>query len=767
MSITVFITRPEPQCSTLVAKLRREGMNAIACPMMSYRALPCDLPDAAVIDAVVLTSAHAATLLADQAALHPLPVFCIGEATARAAAEAGFRRVWTAEGEGGNLSALIVSKKDGLKLKTVLHLAGEDTAQDIAPAGIAVERRVIYKAELAEALAPAAQDAILSGDADAVLFFSQRAAAQFETLARAAGGDTRVMRAISLSPRIDAGLGALPWRARLSARYPHLESMLDVLRSAGQDDASEGLPAAAVLAAFGGIRPLAQTLGITASTVQGWKKRNLVPASRIDAILKAAIAQGIDPARLSQTEGFMDDKDKKTPGKPAAPTATAGSISEERRRSADRRVRRIAPDEKGYIHAGSYDGPDRRASADRRAYHERQKHRIWHEKMKFVNRTGISLALLFVAIVYAAYFLLAPEIAEMNQQAAVIKEMEMRMAALNAEVGALRAQKKPVSIGNAISNKIGHLETAGAEAVTAINAAAAAAESAAAPAKAVLEDARQDGVESLIRLLSGVQALGRTDSGRIAIDAAAQKLKSAALVSNGDGEGLNAAVDVARRQDPTLGALLGHVDRHDLGAAALLLALNELRADIDREQPFEDDLQLVIAVAGSDPKTLASLRSLAPYAKNGVLSRKGLAREFRGLAGEIVMAKLEGEDASVKARALRRMSEYVRIRKVDGTGDSVDATVARAQIMLDGNDVQGALQELRKLDGAPAQKASGFIAQADAHVAVTQSSGILSHTIMQVLSDAAQKRTLSLHDVVQMLDENLSSLAGVQFPPGP
>ncbi len=48
--------------------------------------------------------------------------------------------------------------------------------------------------------------------------------------------------------------------------------------------------AAAVIEAFGGIRPMAHKLGVPVSTVQGWKQRDTIPEHRIADILAAADA---------------------------------------------------------------------------------------------------------------------------------------------------------------------------------------------------------------------------------------------------------------------------------------------------------------------------------------------------------------------------------------------------------------------------------------------------------------------------------------------
>ena len=53
------------------------------------------------------------------------------------------------------------------------------------------------------------------------------------------------------------------------------------------------LDARQVIERFGGIRPMASKLGLTASTVQGWSERNSIPAPRREAVLRAAREQGL------------------------------------------------------------------------------------------------------------------------------------------------------------------------------------------------------------------------------------------------------------------------------------------------------------------------------------------------------------------------------------------------------------------------------------------------------------------------------------------
>ena len=49
-----------------------------------------------------------------------------------------------------------------------------------------------------------------------------------------------------------------------------------------------------VIAAFGGVRPMASRLGIAATTIQGWKSRGKIPENRRQAVFEAAQADDLD-----------------------------------------------------------------------------------------------------------------------------------------------------------------------------------------------------------------------------------------------------------------------------------------------------------------------------------------------------------------------------------------------------------------------------------------------------------------------------------------
>lgn len=93
----------------------------------------------------------------------------------------------------------------------------------------------------------------------------------------------------------------------------------------------------AVIAAFGGIRPMAHKLGVPVSTVQGWKQRNAIPQNRVGDILAAADTHNIDLAAVIDASG--PDEASPTPAADSpvispARTQIGGSVRKQNDRGA-------------------------------------------------------------------------------------------------------------------------------------------------------------------------------------------------------------------------------------------------------------------------------------------------------------------------------------------------------------------------------------------------------------------------------------------------
>jgi mitofilin len=151
-------------------------------------------------------------------------------------------------------------------------------------------------------------------------------------------------------------------------------------------------------------------------------------------------------------------------------------------------------------------------------------------------------------------------------------------------------------------------------------------------------------------------------------------------------------------------------------AAALLITLTQFRKTLKRDnESFESDLALLDRFSGDDPELALAIDQLAPRAEEGVLSVDGLKDNFKGLAGDIVVASLSGEEISVQEKAKARLTDIIKVEK-DGeliSGTDTQATVDRAQKLLDQGDVEGALKELQSLDGEAAEVARPWVEEAE------------------------------------------------------
>jgi uroporphyrinogen-III synthase len=185
--VRLLVTRPEPDGERTGAALRTRGHDVLLAPLLRVEAVACDLGDAAY-GAVVMTSANAARAVAAhprRGALAALRAFTVGRRTAEAARAAGFADVRSADGDKGDLAALLRAEYEAAR-GPLLYLAGEDRAGelDLAASGVAVVTTVIYRAAAAERFPDPVAAALAAGAIDGVLHFSRRSAEAYLACAR-------------------------------------------------------------------------------------------------------------------------------------------------------------------------------------------------------------------------------------------------------------------------------------------------------------------------------------------------------------------------------------------------------------------------------------------------------------------------------------------------------------------------------------------------------------------------------------------------------
>jgi uroporphyrinogen-III synthase len=229
MKLRALVTRPRNEAATLAALLAERGVDAVIEPMIEIIDCAAPLPDLAGVQAILCTSANGVRALAQASGKRSVPVFAVGDATARAAWAAGFGRVESAGGDVEDLARLVAAR---LQPGTgrLLHVAGSEVAGDLvgrlAAAGFAIDRAVLYEARAATALSSSTVDLIDRGEIDLALFFSPRSTAIFARLAVPIAAGLRPAAAISISAAADAALHDLPFRERLVAAAPTQAALL-------------------------------------------------------------------------------------------------------------------------------------------------------------------------------------------------------------------------------------------------------------------------------------------------------------------------------------------------------------------------------------------------------------------------------------------------------------------------------------------------------------------------------------------------------------
>lgn len=185
----LLITRPEPDASEMRQALLSEGHTADVSPLLEIELLVPPQDAFEGIGGLVITSRNGLRALAASPALPrltALPVFVVGTGTARAARALGFSSVTLGPAAAKDLLPVILAVWPTLApagapagrggAPRLLHVSGDKLSFDLAPPlaarGITLERRIVYRSHVADALTPAALEGIRRRRYDAVVLMS-------------------------------------------------------------------------------------------------------------------------------------------------------------------------------------------------------------------------------------------------------------------------------------------------------------------------------------------------------------------------------------------------------------------------------------------------------------------------------------------------------------------------------------------------------------------------------------------------------------------
>jgi len=509
-----------------------------------------------------------------------------------------------------------------------------------------------------------------------------------------------------------------------------------------QEDLDALKNAAAIIERFGGIRPMAAKVGAPVTTVQGWKKRDVIPGARRDDVIRAANENNINIADLLSnapvTAASVASVEK---GIKAADSAfidaPAANANDDVKITVEPLLR---PKTKPM--PPSYSAID--------TTHEELMAAIARGQKKAVSTSAWVAIVVGVLLCGGAALALLPSAKKIEKHESQLATLEGKMGAVDEDVQEMNetADFLKGMVPDEMRRKMAELKT---EADTIKKDVAAVAKDAKDLSKAltsadagslsdrmsVLEAKFGDmeGGQALKDLTARIRNLEVSMAGQEQIQASVGELRQ--IVDSLDGQVNTLGEKMAEvKQVPgsALGETLEGVSGNDMKAAALLIAFSQLRDSLNRNQPFEEDVVLLQKLVGDDdPELQTALSRLAPQAeKGGVLTSAGLSDELKTMTGDIVFSSLKGEDVSVTDKAKARLSQIMNVKK-DGElvgGTPTQNTVAKAQEQLNSNDVQGAIATLQTLDGPARDKAQPLIEQAEATVLADQIQNMLRQMIV-------------------------------------
>ena len=209
----VLVLRPEPGATATLRRARERGLEAEAVPLFEVEPVEWAVPDPSDFDALLLTSGNAVRHGGPGLqALRELPVHAVGEATARAAREAGFAVATIGDWDVNRLLGSIDANV------SLLHLCGEHrTVPDEARQPITAVR--VYRAQAREGVDIGAAAGSLA------LIHSSRAGSRFAELvdAQAIERGSIIIAAISQAAAEAAGSG---WGAIETVASPTDDALL-------------------------------------------------------------------------------------------------------------------------------------------------------------------------------------------------------------------------------------------------------------------------------------------------------------------------------------------------------------------------------------------------------------------------------------------------------------------------------------------------------------------------------------------------------------
>lgn len=496
------------------------------------------------------------------------------------------------------------------------------------------------------------------------------------------------------------------------------------MSASDSEDGPGHLAAAALIARFGGVRPMAGRLGVPVSTVQGWKQRDAIPLARREQIRTAAAEHGIDldadmlaPVIDTTPQPMPDDAPTSRPAEAPVPRRLTGALAALAGLAlviaAVALAGALRPELFGARSVATMPAAPSLEPLERRLAAVEARPAADAAAAALTARIDALAAKLDDAATAAAEArrmagAAAGDPATLAALGRQLTALEQGIATAAAErrdltqrvqaIGQAGDTARPDADMSAFESRLAEVEKV-AGAIAALEARIAAAEKAAVPADALT--ALESRIAAAEQAMIPASAIAALEARVAAVEQAAATL--GALAPRLD------AMDKAVAVLPDIEARLAALEAAQTArgeargdAAALALAAAGLRRAVGAGESFADTLVLARKFAGDDGATLAALERLDAVAAKTVPTEAALRASFDA-AADAARDALRGEGRTDwSGRALARLEGVVTVRRSDPQGDGPEAAVTRAGQRLAAGDLAGADAALATLDGAAA-----------------------------------------------------------------
>ncbi len=534
-----------------------------------------------------------------------------------------------------------------------------------------------------------------------------------------------------------------------------------------------------VVAAFGGIRPMANKLDTPVTTVQGWKKRGAIPQQRHAAIRAAADQRGIalDDATLAATapqEGSAAPRqpaiqpppvvEPPEPDQEARPTTI---IAEEPPDNADapqpEPPHESAPEEpapdtttddstesdrpEGPLPWGPEPAEPESEPEPAEAESEPEPAESEPDRppppVVGDRRSGAGAAWLavFVALVSVGLVVTAPLWIDSAYRLVGLtvptgtgpaidpnrlNELDTRLSAMERQVAALEARTDPDAVAESLAAEIAAIEAR----------------------VAAVEDIDPQDLDNRITAIRGAVDALAEDLARM--DGVLGNQRIALTEARSIVTRLEARADSAEGSLETLAEIQGRDSRRidrliasDSATQALVLAIGQLRVAVDAGQPYQQPLAALRALANGVDEMAPDLAALGPTAATGIPDRDALKTAFPDMADAVRQAVLLPADATWWERTTARVEGLVTVRPAPGEVDGNDAAavLARAEGRLNTGDLAGAVAAIELLNGEAAEAAAAWRRAAQARLSAEAALEHMNSFAIARLSNSEPSRT--------------------------